>query len=165
MSERVRDTGSAAIRERVRAVLPQLTDDPSTVDLPAFRVDRTGLLDVMRVLRDAPECGFQYLSCLSGVDYPDHLDVVYHIFNLQNGAGVCLKTSAPKSDPVLPSATAVWPGANWHEREVFDLLGVRFEGHPDLRRILMPEGFDAGYPLRKDFVDSRPAKVRLVRSR
>jgi NADH-quinone oxidoreductase subunit C len=163
-----------AFRALVARKVPGLQPDTLTVGLPAFRVARERLLEVCRALRGDPELGLEYLACLSGVDYPDRIDVVYHLFSIARpGRGLVLKCGAPKEAgggedgalPWLPSVTSVWPGANWHEREVFDLLGVRFLGHPDLRRILMPEGFDGGYPLRKDYVDRREQRPRKVRPR
>jgi len=177
-----------AFRQRLLREVPGLEEDRATVGLPAFRVARERLLEVARALRDLPGAPLDYLTCLSGVDYADHVDVVYHVFSVEARVGVVLKVSAPKppdevwgaseapprrppepvrevEDPWVPSVTSVWPGANWHEREVFDLFGVRFAGHPDLRRILMPEGFDGGYPLRKDFVDRREQRPRKVRTR
>ncbi len=160
-----------AFRDTVARRLPELDQDPGTVGLPAFRVQGPALVQTCRTLREDPELGLDYLACLSGVDYPDHVDVVYHLFSIDHPErGLVLKVSAPKADgPAgevrLPSVTSVWRGANWHEREVFDLLGVRFDEHPDLRRILMPEGFDGGYPLRKDYVDRREQRVRKVRER
>ena len=160
-----------AFGDEVARRLPQLQRDPSTVGLPAYRVDPGGLLQTCRTLREDPRLGLDYLACLSGVDYPDHVDVVYHLFSIDHpDRGLVLKVAAPKEDGPegevrVPSVTPVWRGANWHEREAFDLFGVHFEGHPDLRRILMPEGFDGGYPLRKDYVDRREQRVRKVRER
>jgi NADH-quinone oxidoreductase subunit C len=160
-----------AFRARIASALPGLEPDGQTVGLPAFRVHRDRLLETCRALRDAPGLELNYLTCLSGVDWPDRIEVVYHLFSTHHPErGLVLKTDAPKSAgdaelPRLPSVTSVWLGANWHEREVFDLLGVHFDGHPDLRRILMPEGFDGGYPLRKDFVDQREQRARKVRQR
>jgi NADH-quinone oxidoreductase subunit C len=189
----------AALRARVHAHVPGLEDDEATVGLPAFRVPRERLVEVAAALHQLPETPLNYLTCVSGVDYPDRIEVVYHVFSIQGRVGLVLKTSAPKGAdgdagpggtapghdagsqagnghgaaapapdaelPWVPSVTVVWPGANWHEREAYDLLGVRFVGHPDLRRILMPEGFTGGYPLRKDYVDRREQRSRKVRVR
>ena len=161
-----------AFRDTVTRHVSTLQADEQTVGLPAFRVDQGELLQACRALRDEPELALDYLSCLSGVDYADHIDVVYHLFcTAHPERGLVLKVAVPKEhdrpqgEVRLPSVTSVWRGAEWHEREVFDLLGVRFDGHPDLRRILMPEGFDGGYPLRKDYVDQREQRVRKVRDR
>lgn len=151
--------------------LPAMEGDRQTIGLPAFRVDPADLLATCRTLREDPELGLDFLACLSGVDYPDHIDVVYHLFSIGHpDRGLVLKVAVPKGPDAagevrLQSVTPVWLGADWHEREAFDLFGIRFEGHPDLRRILMPEGFDGGYPLRKDYVDRREQRVRKVRER
>jgi NADH-quinone oxidoreductase subunit C len=94
------------------------------------------------------------LSSLSGVDYPktSTIQVVYHLYSYSHRHMMVLKVSASRDDPVIRTVAGVWRAANWHEREVFDLLGVRFEGHPDMRRLLMPEDW-LGHPLRKDFVE------------
>ena len=112
------------------------------------------IAEVTRVLRDDPELGFDCLSNLSGVDYPKqgHIQVVYHLFSYRHRHWIVLKVNAQRDDPVVPSVVDVWSHANWQERETFDLLGVRFPGHPDLRRLLMPEDWP-GHPLRKDFVE------------
>ena len=97
---------------------------------------------------------FDCLSNLSGVDYPKqgHIQIVYHLFSYALRHSFVLKVNALRDDPVVPTLSGVWSAADWQEREVFDLLGVTFEGHPDLRRILMPEDWP-GHPLRKDFVE------------
>ena len=102
--------------------------------------------------RDA-ELGFDFLSDLTGVDYfpaEPRFHLNYHIMSMARRERVRLQVRMASSHPVVESVVAVWPTANWHEREVFDMFGVRFEGHPDLRRILMPENWE-GHPLRKDY--------------
>ncbi|MCH8876523.1 MAG: NADH-quinone oxidoreductase subunit D [Chloroflexi bacterium] len=101
-------------------------------------------------LRD--EFGYDYLSSVTGVDYlPDEvMEVVYHAYRIEGGPALVFKTQVPRADPVVPSLVGVWPGADFQEREAWDLLGIRFTGHPNLRRILMWEGFE-GHPLRKDW--------------
>jgi NADH-quinone oxidoreductase subunit C len=102
------------------------------------------------------EAGFEFdcLSNLSGVDYPKRgvIEVVYHLYSYVHFHTVVLKVDTPRDAPSVPTVESVWKTANWQEREVFDLLGVVFEGHSDLRRILMPEDW-VGHPLRKDFVE------------
>jgi NADH-quinone oxidoreductase subunit C len=97
---------------------------------------------------------FDCLSNLSGVDYPKRsvIEVVYHLYSYKHRHAFALKVGAPRDNPVVPTVSSIWSHADWQEREVFDLLGVVFEGHPDLRRILMPEDWP-GHPLRKDFVE------------
>ena len=112
------------------------------------------IAEVALFLRDDPEMGFDCLSNLSGVDYPKQgaIQVVYHLFSYPLRHWIVLKVNALRDDPVIPTVSAVWSAADWQEREVFDLLGVIFTGHPDLRRLLMPEDWP-GHPLRKDFVE------------
>ncbi len=113
------------------------------------------LLDVLRFVRD--ELGYAMLSNLTATDYPaslegipPHIDVVYHLFCLEGGGYVALHVHTARDGAILPSVTAEFPSANLQEREVWDMFGVQFDGHPDLRRLLMWEGFD-GFPLRKDW--------------
>lgn len=107
--------------------------------------------EACRFLRDV---GFEYLNCLSGADWTTHLEVVYDLSSLQHPKTVHLRVPVNRTDPVVRTVTDIWRGANWHERECFDLFGVRFDGHPDLRRILLPEDW-VGFPLRKDYTDER----------
>jgi NADH-quinone oxidoreductase B subunit/NADH/F420H2 dehydrogenase subunit C len=117
----------------------------------ALVVDRGQLLEVARYLQETPELAFDYLANLTSVDYPDRFEVVYHLCSTAHeGPPLLLKAHADKADPQVPSLVPVWAGAHVQEREVYDMMGVRFTGHPDLRRILMWEGFE-GYPLRKGY--------------
>jgi len=119
------------------------------------------LVDACRYLRDDPDLALDYLANLTSVDYPDRFEVVYHISSLQrHGGPLTLKVHASKTDPVVPSVVPVWAGADFQEREVYDLMGIRFGGHPNLKRILLWEGFH-GHPLRKDWREAyyeEPAK-------
>jgi NADH-quinone oxidoreductase subunit C len=104
-------------------------------------------------LRDDPVCPFNFLSDVTCVDwYPSEprFEVVYHLLSIPKKERVRLKVRLDSASPVVESLTSVWPGANYFEREVFDLFGIRFTGHPHLRRILMPEDWE-GHPLRKDY--------------
>ncbi len=107
--------------------------------------------EVCRLLRDV---GFEYLNCISGADWTTHLEVVYDLSSLQHATKVHLRVPVDRDHPVVRTVTNIWRGANWHERECYDLFGVRFDGHPDLRRILLPEDW-VGFPLRKDYTDER----------
>lgn len=110
------------------------------------------IIDVLTFLRDDPQCEFINIIDISGVDYPNRekrFCVSYHLLSLRQNLRVRVKVLTDEETPV-PSATAVYPGANWYEREVYDLFGVIFSDHADLRRILTDYGFE-GHPLRKDF--------------
>ena len=115
-------------------------------------VEPGAIVEVGRALRDDPEIAMDCLSNQSGVDYSDHIQVVYHFFSYRLRHGAVLKVKLPRDNPVVHTLEDDWKSANWMEREIFDLLGVTFEGHSDLRRILMPEDW-LGHPLRKDFVE------------
>jgi len=107
--------------------------------------------EVALFLRDDPAMQFDYLMCLSGMDYNDgKLGVVYHLFSTVHRHKIVLKVQCAKETPHVQSVSAVWGTANWHEREAYDLLGIIFDEHPDLRRILLPDDW-GGYPLRKDY--------------
>jgi NADH-quinone oxidoreductase subunit C len=115
-------------------------------------VRKEDIVPICQFLRDDPELCFNFLSDLCGVDYPERkprFDVVYNLYSISKNHRVRLKIRVDDGENV-PSVTSIWSAANWHEREVFDMFGIRFEGHPDLRRILMPEDWE-GHPLRKDF--------------
>lgn len=116
-------------------------------------VDRAHLIEVLRAFRDRPELGCNLLVDVCGVDYPDRdhrFEVVYHLASLEHGHRFRVKTSVAEADAVLPSAYGIWKAADWFEREVYDMFGVRFDNHPNLRRILTHEAFQ-GHPLRKDY--------------
>lgn len=116
-------------------------------------VEPQSLAPVAAFLRDDPELDCKYLISITGVDFIDHFEVVYHIASLTRNHMLVLKTRpADSENPEVPSVSLIWRGANLQEREVYDLMGIRFSGHPDLRRILLWEGY-AGHPLRKDFLN------------
>jgi NADH-quinone oxidoreductase subunit C len=119
---------------------------------PWFQVAPWEIETICEHLRKDAELAFDYLECITGVDYPDlkKIVVVYHVFSYTLKHRVVLKAFLDRDDPVMPTLVNVWSVANWQERECFDLLGVLFEGHPDLRRLLMPDDWE-GHPLRKDF--------------
>ncbi len=117
-------------------------------------VNRTNLHDVALFLRDDPAMRFDYIVHVSSVDWPDdeeRFEVVYEMYSIRTRQRIRLKTRVPESDCIVDSLTDVWKGADFMEREVYDMMGIRFRNHPDLRRILMPDEYDEGYPLRKDF--------------
>jgi NADH-quinone oxidoreductase subunit C len=116
-------------------------------------VERGSIREACVQLKEDPACPFDFLSDVTCVDwYPQEprFDVVYHLLSIPKKERVRLKVRLNSASPVVESLTSIWPGANYFEREVFDLFGIRFSGHPYLRRILMPEDWE-GYPLRKDY--------------
>ncbi len=116
-------------------------------------VRRAKATEVLQFLRDDPELRFDFLADVTCVDYlprQPRFEVVYHLKSMTHVHRVRVKVRVPEEDPVVETAVGVWPGAEWPEREVFDLFGIQFRNHPDLRRILMPDEWE-GHPLRKDF--------------
>lgn len=109
------------------------------------------LLGVIDTLRDA---GFDYLEMVTAVDRDDDFELVYLLQSRRHSASLFVRTTVPRHDPRIASLTGLWTAAEWQEREVFDLFGIEFEGHPDLRRILLPDEWE-GHPLRKDYRDER----------
>ncbi len=121
------------------------TFKPSFVVVAADRIVEVGAF-----LRDDPATAFDSLMCLSGVDYKDKFAVAYHLHSTTLKHAIGVKVFLPRENPAVPSVDAVWPAANFMEREAFDLFGIVFEGSMDLRRILLPEDWE-GHPLRKDY--------------
>ena len=149
---------------------------------PWIEVSPDALVEVGRYLRDEADLRFGMLNCITGVDYfePDpkkakkadwdpHVEVVYHLSSIEHKHSIVLKVLVPRwkggepgEIPEVPSVVSLWGTADWHEREVYDLSGIRFVGHPDLRRILCPEDW-VGYPLRKDY--EMPLEYHEIRGR
>ncbi|HAM11445.1 MAG: NADH-quinone oxidoreductase chain 5 [Bacteroidetes bacterium GWA2_40_15] len=112
----------------------------------------TDLHSLAKKLRESEETWLDFLVCLTGVDYGDNFGVIYHLKSTKHGHMIVLKTrTSEREKPVLNSVCDIWKGAEFHEREVFDLLGVKFNNHPDLRRLFLDSSW--GFPLRKDYVD------------
>ena len=124
-------------------------------------VARDQIVDILTKLRDDPKCRFEVLIDICGVDYPERaerFDVVYHLLSPRLNQRLRVKVTTDETSPV-PSVNDVFPAANWYEREAYDLYGIRFSGHPDLRRLLTDYGFQ-GHPLRKDFPLTGYVEVR-----
>jgi NADH-quinone oxidoreductase subunit C len=134
---------------------------------PRIHVEGGDWLAIAQFLLADPSLKFDWLQCLTGVDYvaDGKLCVVYDLWSFEHRHSFAVKVFCPRSDPHLPSVVSLWPAADWHEREAFDLLGIVFDGHADLRRILCADDWK-GHPLRKDYVFPReyhgiPASVEL----
>jgi NADH-quinone oxidoreductase subunit C len=118
---------------------------------PFIIINSKSIVDICLYLRDDKDLLFDYLSCLSGMDLGENLGVVYHLYSLKYKHKLVLKVIVPKNEPTVPTIERVWRSADWHEREAWDLMGIKFEGHRNLKRILCPEDWE-GHPLRKDYV-------------
>lgn len=125
--------------------------------VPGAWVPATRLLEICRVVRDEASFDLDYCSFVSAVDWPqeNRFEVVYHLYSMSARHELLLKVRVPRDAARVPSVTGIWAGANWHEREAYDLFGIVFDGHPDLRRIMMTEDW-TGHPLRKDYVYEEP---------
>lgn len=154
-------------------VVKDFHDDPKKDKDPWFVCEASAIVDVATWLRDEPILAFDWLECLTGTDYPDQgqIHVTLHLWSYKQRHRAVLKVLLPRDKPTMRTLSWIWPVANWHERECFDLLGVQFVGHPDLRRILLPEDW-VGHPLRKDFKEAehyhgipttRPAPLDLLK--
>ena len=126
-------------------------------DMLVITLKKPVIHDVLKFLRD--ELDFNFLTSMCGMHYADRdaLGLVFHLHSMRSGHRIRLKTETPMKDPVFPTFTNLWPTTNWMEREAFDFFGLRFTGHPDLRRILNMEDFPA-FPLRKDYPLEDPTR-------
>jgi NADH-quinone oxidoreductase subunit C len=145
--------GAADIQAKLEAKFPgKIVQAQLEAIDPFLVVDQGALIDMGRYLRDDPELAFDTLHCLSAVDYlkEDRIEIVYHLSSLKHRHWIVLKVHLPRVDPKVETVEKVWPTANWHEREAYDLFGVVFAGHSDPRRIFLPDDW-AGHPMRKDW--------------
>ncbi len=122
---------------------------------PWSAVEPAAILEICRFMRTEDTLDMDHLELLGGVDYKDRIEIVYILYSMQHHHRYTLKCRLPRETPVISTVESVWKVANWHEREAFDMFGVVFEGHSDMRRILCPDDWE-GYPLRKDYA---PPKI------
>ncbi len=148
------------IADRLKAARPDLhVEIAPAIDEPTLVVPPEEIVAALDTLRQSPSLQFALLSEVTAVDWwpgEPRYQVVYHLVSFENRARLRVKTWVPGEEAHLPTVSTMWPGANWLEREVFDLFGIVFDGHPDLRRVLMPEDWE-GHPLRKDY----PVQIKL----
>lgn len=123
--------------------------------LPTLVIKNEHWLQSAQLFRNHTELACNYLRNVSGVDYETYMEVVYYPWNMDAREGYCIKVKADREQPSVASVTPIWETANWNEREIYDLLGIDFPGHPDLRRIMMSDDWE-GHPLRKDYVPLDP---------
>ena len=152
MEPEVKDKSLAVqrLREREPQTIAEVIESRGETTVVLARRD---LVRICQFLAQDQTLAFTFLSDISAVDrFPlePRFEVNYQLLSMQRRERVRIKIRVPGPDAVLPSVTGIWPTANWHEREIFDLFGIRFEGHPDLTRILMPDDWE-GHPLRKDY--------------
>lgn len=149
------------IARKIKEQFPEeVLDTTQFRDQTSVIVKKGRIVDLCRYLHDEPDLYFDYLADLCGVDYPDRLprfEIVYNLYSIRHRHRIRLKAGVPEEDLNIDSVIPVWTGANWHERETYDMYGIQFKGHPDLRRILLPEDWN-GYPLRKDYPLRGPEK-------
>jgi NADH-quinone oxidoreductase subunit C len=140
------------ILEYLQSQIPNVelaAETPEAGD-PWIAVPAANLRQVCLLLRDDPKLAFNYLRCLSGVDLSDAMATVYHLLSLEHRHVLVLKVLLDRDAPQVDSVQDIWRTANWFEREAWDLLGIRFAGHPNLTRIMLPSDW-VGHPLRKDY--------------
>jgi NADH-quinone oxidoreductase subunit C len=143
------------IAEKIKEKFPEeVVEVTETMGQVSVILKRGRILDICRFLHDNPHLLFDHLQDLTAVDWrgkkEPRFEVVYNIYSIRYRHSLRLKAQVPEEDPAIRSVVPLWEGANWHERECFDMFGIQFTGHPDLRRILMPEDWE-GHPLRKDY--------------
>ncbi|MBC8412715.1 MAG: NADH-quinone oxidoreductase subunit C [Nitrospira sp.] len=140
----------ARLREKFGS---EILQDTQFRDQVFVSVKKDRILDICKFLHDDPDTNMDFLADLCGVDYPDNefrFEVIYNMYSMQHHHRLIVKGMVPENDIVIDSVESIWSTADWHEREACDMFGIVFAGHPDLRRILMPEDWE-GYPLRKDY--------------
>ncbi len=132
----------------------KVSDFKGDVKEPYLTVAAPAIVEVCRYLRDGAALNFEVLSDQTAIDWPkeEKIQLVYHLFSYSQNHQIVLKVDLPRDNPKISTVEGVWKIANWFEREIYDLFGVIFEGHSDLRRIMLPEDW-VGYPLRKDYVE------------
>jgi len=123
-------------------------DDPAR----SYTVPKQDIVKIAKFLKDTGDFLFEYLKCLTAVDYTDRMEVVYELYSFRLNVGMKLKVILAPSDLKISSVTSVWGAADWFEREVYDMFGIVFEGHPNLKRILLEDDWK-GFPLRKNYTD------------
>ncbi len=144
------DEIAALLAERFAAEFFDVrVQEPVTV---VARCARENLAGVARSLKEHPDVGYETLNWIAGVDHVKYFESVYHVYSWKTNTYLELHVEVPCATPEVETVSAVWPAADWHERESFDMVGIVYTGHPDLRRILLKDDF-IGHPLRKDYVD------------
>jgi NADH-quinone oxidoreductase subunit C len=143
------------IAERLKGRFPRFfVEAKEALGELSVSVRREGIVEVCRMLHDDPEFLFDHITDVCAADFPndaERFEMIYQFYSILRKHRIRIKARVPEEDCAIDSITSIWKGANFLEREVYDMMGIRFNNHPDLRRILMTEDYDEGYPLRKDF--------------
>lgn len=132
---------------------PVIVGENTALAQPQLFIAAGNIAEVCLFLRDTENLYFDYMSCLTGLDNgpeKNTMEVLYHLYSIPYDHSLVLKVVADRTNPEVPTVSNVWRTADWHEREAFDMYGIKFSGHPDLRRILLPADWE-GFPLRKDY--------------
>jgi NADH-quinone oxidoreductase subunit C len=148
------DTEKKPVSEKLKERFPGAVKDVySFRDQQTVVVDKKFIVDVCKFLKETPEFDFNFMVDLTAVDFPERdarFEMVYNLYSISQSKRIFIKANVDMEDLVIPSLTCLWESANWAEREVFDMFGIKFSGHPNLKRILMPDDFE-GFPFRKEF--------------
>ncbi len=145
-------TVSLSGEEVAKKITEQFAGAVAEASDQAILVNSDSLFDVSQYLKSRPELDFDYLVDITAVDYYDYFELVYQLVSLGHNHSLILKTRCYDRDkPALPSVVSLWQGADYQEREIFDLMGISFDGHPNLKRLFLWEGYE-GHPLRKDYL-------------
>ncbi len=147
-------SNSEQIEQAIRNRFPDAVESSTEIGgVATLTVGAASIIDICSFLRDDQALRFDYLMSLTAVDWTDRFEVVYHLYSIPMKHYVTLKVKTDRGNPSVPSVTSLWKAADWQEREVYDMFGITFEGHPNLVRILLEDDWE-GFPLRKDYVTS-----------
>ena len=145
-------TVSLSGREVAKQITEHLPNTVVEVSEAGIVVNPRSLFEVAEYLKSSPELDFDYLTAITAVDYYDYFELVYQLTSLEQNHSLVLKTRCyDREKPTVPSVVSLWRGADFQEREIYDLMGIGFDGHPNLKRIVLWGGFE-GHPLRKDYL-------------
>jgi len=145
-------TIALSAREVAQQITDRLPEAVIEASDTAILIDSESWLDVAAFIKDTPGLEFDYLNHITAVDYYQYFEVVYQFTSIKHNHSIVLKTRCyGRDNPSLPSVVSLWQGADYQEREIYDLMGIRFDGHPNMKRIVLWQGFQ-GHPLRKDYL-------------
>ena len=137
------------LKDIVDGIIPGAID---CAEETALWIKSPNILDVCTVMKTNPKLDFSFLTAITAVDYIEHFELIYHLTSMRRNTSTVIKSKClGRSQPKIPSVVSVWQAADLQEREIWDLMGIEFEGHPNMKRILLWEGFE-GHPLRKDYI-------------